>query len=76
LEITLKLPLNAKLVVDDNMGRIMDVNVYDCKNDNKQPNATAATFIMTTNGLQCKVDTLVADTTKRTLADTSKTVKP
>jgi len=57
--LTLRLPLNAKVVVDDDMGRIFGFNIYDCKVENKKENARAATFIMTDNGLQCKVDTLV-----------------
>jgi hypothetical protein len=60
LHLTLKIPLNSKVVIDDGIDRfIRDVNVYDCKNINKQESATSAKFIMTDNGLQCKVDTLV-----------------
>ena len=60
LYITLKIPLNAKLVIEDRMNNILDgVSVYDCKQINKQERASNATFIMTDNGLQCKVDTLV-----------------
>ncbi len=62
--LTLKLPLNSKVVIDQDMGRIADFNVHDCNELNKR-NADAlrdATFMMTDNGLQCKVDTLVTDT--------------
>jgi phage shock protein PspC (stress-responsive transcriptional regulator) len=60
LHLTLKVPLNYKLVIDQNLDRFTrGLSVYDCKNDNKQENATSAKFIMTQNGLQCKVDTLV-----------------
>jgi hypothetical protein len=57
--LTLRLPLNTKVVVDQDMGRISGINIYDCKVENKKENAASATFIMTDNGLQCKVDTLV-----------------
>lgn len=61
--ITLKLPLNSKVTVDENLNNrinMNDLNVDYCKNTNKQPNATSATFIMTANGSQCKVDTVVS----------------
>jgi phage shock protein PspC (stress-responsive transcriptional regulator) len=57
--LTLRLPLNAKVVVDQEIRKIAGVNFYDCNVENKRENATSATFIMTDNGLQCKVDTAV-----------------
>ena len=58
IHLTLKIPVNAKVVIDDNMQRYLrDVNVWQCKEDNKKPDSRTATFIMTTDGLQCKVDT-------------------
>ncbi len=66
--LTLRLPLNAKVIVDEDMRRICGVNVYDCNVSDKKENARAATFIMTDNGLQCKIDTLVTakkDSVKR-----------
>jgi len=57
--LTLRLPLNAKVVVSQDMHRICGLNTYDCNVENKKENATSTTFIMTDNGLQCKVDTLV-----------------
>ena len=53
--------MNAKIVIDEKVSRYLDggFSVYDCKELNKQDKATSATFIMTDNGLQCKVDTLV-----------------
>jgi hypothetical protein len=66
LHLTLKVPLNYKLVIDDDMNNyIGGINIYDCKNDNKQENATSAKFIMTENGLQCKIDTLVLPQPKK-----------
>ena len=62
LELTLKLPLNAKAIIDQQLQdrlRLDGVNVYDCKESNKQDNATSAVFIMTDDGLQCKIDTVV-----------------
>ncbi|WP_183576193.1 PspC domain-containing protein [Mucilaginibacter sp. X5P1] len=62
LDITIKLPLNSKVIIDQELNNRINLNnvsVNDCKNLNKQYNASSAAFIMTDNGLQCKVDTLV-----------------
>jgi phage shock protein PspC (stress-responsive transcriptional regulator) len=60
LHLTLKVPLNYKIVIDENVNQyVRGANVFDCNTLNKQENATSAKFIMTDNGLQCKVDTLV-----------------
>ena len=67
LDITLQIPLNAKVIIDqdlDNRINLDGVNIGDCKNLNKQDNATSATFIMMDNGLQCKIDTVVTVKTK------------
>ena len=54
------MPLNSKLVIDQKLdGYLRDVNIYECKEINKQDKATSAVFIMTDNGVQCKVDTVV-----------------
>ncbi|SHM81568.1 PspC domain-containing protein [Mucilaginibacter sp. OK098] len=59
--LTLKLPLNAKVIIDQKLDNyLQDVNLYDCRNLNKTDNkATSSIFNMTDNGLQCKVDTIV-----------------
>jgi len=60
IRLTLKVPVNAKLVFDREIERYLDgVDVYQCKVLNKKNDAPTATFIMTADGLQCKVDTLV-----------------
>jgi len=60
VELHLKMPLNSKLVIDQKLdGYLRDVNIYECKEINKQDKATSAVFIMTDNGVQCKVDTVV-----------------
>jgi phage shock protein PspC (stress-responsive transcriptional regulator) len=62
VNLTLKLPLNAKVVVDENLNDRVDMsglNVHDCKETNKVDKATSAVFIITNNGPQCKVDTVV-----------------
>jgi phage shock protein PspC (stress-responsive transcriptional regulator) len=61
VHLTLKLPLKAKVVIDRELDKIADTKVYDCNELNKKDNdkVKEATFIMTDNGLQCKVDTLV-----------------
>jgi phage shock protein PspC (stress-responsive transcriptional regulator) len=79
LIVILKLPLNAKVVIDRDMDRISDVSVYHCNELNKHYDnkLSEATFIMTDNGLQCKVDTLVTDTVlnKHLLSDSTKKLK-
>ncbi len=79
VSLTLKLPLNAKVVVDQEMGRIANFSINDCNDINKRnPDVVHdATFIMTDNGLQCKVDTMVTDTIirKHLPVDSSKTPK-
>jgi len=64
IDLTLKLPKNAKVVIDQNIGRIANFNINECIETNKMdPNkVSSATFVMTGNGMQCKVDTLVVDT--------------
>ena len=64
VDLTLKLPKNAKVIVDREVNRIANIGVYDCNALNKKDadRASEATFMMTDNGLQCKVDTLVSDT--------------
>ncbi len=64
VELTLKLPKNAKVVIDRDVDRISDFSIRDCNETNKlNPDKVSnATFIMTDGGLQCKVDTLVTDT--------------
>ena len=79
LHLTLRIPLNSKVVIDEQVSRFVSgPNVYDCKNINKQENATSATFIMTDNGLQCKVDTLVLPQTpkQKAAADSTATANP
>ncbi len=62
--LTLKLPKYAKVVVDHEVGRFVDFNIGECNEVNKKDynKVTDATFTITDNGLQCKVDTLVTDT--------------
>ncbi|MDB5157388.1 MAG: hypothetical protein JWR50_2095, partial [Mucilaginibacter sp.] len=69
IEVTLKVPMNAVIVIDDNLGDFLrdGIDIHQCKEKNKKPDATSAAFIMTANGLECKVDTLVTikpDSTK------------
>ena len=66
IDITLKLPLNAKVIIDQELQdhvTLDDINVNDCKDENKLEKATSAIFVMTNDGAQCKVDTVVAATT-------------
>ena len=77
--LTLKLPMNAKVIIDRDLERIAGMNVYDCNEANKRDGnkLNEATFIMTDNGLQCKIDTLVTDTvlTKHLSSDSVKKLK-
>ena len=64
IHLTLKVPANAKLVIDKHLQNyIENLNIYECAETNKQQNAPSAAFIMTNDGLQCKVDTLVTSAT-------------
>jgi phage shock protein PspC (stress-responsive transcriptional regulator) len=70
VDLTLKLPLNAKVTIDEDLNNRVSINnisVGDCKSLNKTENATSATFIMTNDGPQCKVDTVVVVKTPKQL---------
>ncbi|MDB5115238.1 MAG: hypothetical protein JWQ79_730 [Mucilaginibacter sp.] len=78
VELTLKVPLNSTLVIDENLNNYLrsGFDINQCKETNKHPDATSAAFIMTANGLECKIDTLVTAPAKPDKApDTVKTVK-
>jgi phage shock protein PspC (stress-responsive transcriptional regulator) len=62
VQLTLKVPMNAKIVIDQDLNDKVDmdgINVNDCKSRDKHDNASSAAYIMTDDGLQCKIDTLV-----------------
>jgi phage shock protein PspC (stress-responsive transcriptional regulator) len=62
VELTLKVPLNAKVIIDQELANHINVNgadVWDCKRENKRDDAKSVAFIMTADGLQCKIDTVV-----------------
>jgi hypothetical protein len=56
LLITLKVPLNAKLVIDGKLDRNINLNLHDCEWNNSPKNPAGSVFIMRADGLQCKVD--------------------
>jgi hypothetical protein len=58
LHLTLKVPLNAKIIIDQKLDRNINFNIYECKNEGD--GITTATYIMTANGLECKVDPIKA----------------
>ena len=73
IELILKVPLNSVVVIDDKLSDfVRDIDINECKQTNKQPDAKSAAFIMTATGLECKVDTLV---TPKAKIDTVKVVK-
>jgi phage shock protein PspC (stress-responsive transcriptional regulator) len=79
LRLTLRVPLNSKVVIDDQVDRfVRDVSVRDCNEINKKDGASSAKFIMTDNGLQCKVDTLVLPQTpkQKAAADSAAIANP
>jgi phage shock protein PspC (stress-responsive transcriptional regulator) len=77
LRLTLKIPLNSKVVIDDQMNRfVRDIDINECKSVNKQENASSAKFIMTDNGLQCKIDTLVLPKSAKPVTPADSTVAP
>jgi phage shock protein PspC (stress-responsive transcriptional regulator) len=57
LHMALKVPLNAKLVIDGKLDRNMDFNLYDCGQSNTPKNPNGSVYIMAADGLQCKIDT-------------------
>ncbi|WP_295666573.1 PspC domain-containing protein [uncultured Mucilaginibacter sp.] len=72
IQLTLKVPLNSKVVIDHKMENYLrNVNLYDCDQVNKKDNPNTSTFMMTDNGLQCKVDTLVTAKKDSLKTDTS-----
>lgn len=75
IELRLQLPLNAKVVIDTKLDNYFEnnINVYSCNQDNKRDSNLPATFVMTDNGLQCKVDTPVTVKKDSLLNDTIKT---
>jgi phage shock protein PspC (stress-responsive transcriptional regulator) len=78
VHLTLKLPVNAKVVIDDKLDRNINFNLYECKANNNNEQGNTATFIMTANGLECKIAPVIAakmkaDSIKATAADTAHT---
>lgn len=55
LYITLKVPINSTLVIDNKLDRNMGFNLYDCGQNNKPVNPNGSVFVMTANGLECKI---------------------
>jgi hypothetical protein len=76
LELTLKVPINAKVVIDQKLDNyVRDINLYDCNMDDKRQGYEPAVFTMTDSGLQCKIDTVVTakKDSAKVKADTAKT---
>jgi len=60
ITLTLRVPLNTKVVIDQKLDNYLEnISLYDCRVANKQDSAPSSIFVMTENGLRCKVDTLV-----------------
>ncbi|MCC8410897.1 PspC domain-containing protein [Mucilaginibacter sp. UR6-1] len=58
LNITIKVPLNTVIVVEDEVNRLANnFDIWGCRSMNGQDSGSSTTFIMTADGLQCKVNT-------------------
>ncbi|SEO09807.1 PspC domain-containing protein [Mucilaginibacter sp. OK283] len=55
LHLTLKVPLNSKLVIDTRLDVNIGFNPYDCQQSNKPINPLGAKFIMKENGIECDI---------------------
>jgi len=76
VELTLKVPMNAKVIIDRKLDNyVRDINLYDCNQADKRQDNEPAVFTMTGTGLQCKIDTLVTakKDTAKVKADTAQT---
>jgi phage shock protein PspC (stress-responsive transcriptional regulator) len=66
LYITLKLPLNAKVIVDRKVDNLINnLDNYNCREQNKKEDATFSTFVITDNGGQCVIDPAIIIGKKR-----------
>lgn len=64
VNLTLRIPLNANVVIDRELNRYLEgINTHKCDMDGDDNDKhTSARFIMTNDGLQCKIDTAVKAT--------------
>ncbi|MCJ8211798.1 PspC domain-containing protein [Mucilaginibacter sp. RS28] len=62
INLTLKLPLNSKIIIERALRNYTNADFYACASDNKLSSPDKLTFMMTENGIRCKVDTLKIDT--------------
>jgi phage shock protein PspC (stress-responsive transcriptional regulator) len=77
IEVTLKVPLNATLIIDHNINGYINgrIDINGCNETNKRStDLNSAAFMMTTDGLGCRIDTLV--TTPAVKPDTTKVITP
>jgi phage shock protein PspC (stress-responsive transcriptional regulator) len=76
IELTLKVPLNSVLIIDEDINDYIrnNADIGECNRINKRPEGLrTAAFIMSENGLGCKVDTLVLPQPAK--IDSAKTLK-
>ncbi|MEO8887021.1 MAG: PspC domain-containing protein [Mucilaginibacter sp.] len=65
LYITLKLPLNAKVVINNKVeNMINNLNLWECRKASKQEHAQYSTFVITENGAECKIDPAIIQSRK------------
>lgn len=68
VRLTLRIPLNATVMVNDKINRYINnsMNIWDCNpNKDNHTNTTFAPFVMTNEGLQCKLDSAITPVTEQ-----------
>ncbi|WP_184544067.1 PspC domain-containing protein [Mucilaginibacter sp. FT3.2] len=53
--LTLRIPLNATVIIDSKLDRNLSMNLWDCQQNNKPSKPDYAIFTMTDSGLECKI---------------------
>ncbi|WP_183561889.1 PspC domain-containing protein [Mucilaginibacter sp. SP1R1] len=72
LYITLKVPMNAKLIIDGKLDRnINNLDLWGCQRSNSPANQAGVVYFIASGGPQCQIDTVKAkaDSTKKAKAD-------
>ncbi|SDE79593.1 phage shock protein C (PspC) family protein [Mucilaginibacter pineti] len=55
LHITIKVPLNSTLVIDGKLDRNINFGLNECGQNNNPVNPKGSVFVMTADGLECKI---------------------
>jgi phage shock protein PspC (stress-responsive transcriptional regulator) len=67
VRLTLRIPLNATVMVNDKINRYINnrMDIWSCTPNAEHNNTTFAPFVMTNEGLQCKLDSAIATVNER-----------